>query len=127
MQSTRPLVKLKESERQLPFLVRECNNVVTEVISTKTNRDANFVHQGWSTSAISTSTPWIAPRIAKSNQALGENLWATKRTVVQRLAITFALQDLVPAPQFEEDVLTALRKPSRPERFQALDQVFQLW
>lgn len=101
--------------------------MITEIVPTKTDRDANFAHQGWSASAMSTTTPWIALRIAKSNQAPGEYFWVTKRTTVQRLTVTPAFQDLVPAPEFEEDVLAALGKPSRPEKFQALDQVFQLW
>lgn len=101
--------------------------MITEVVPTKTDRDANFAHHGWSASAISTATPWIASRIAKNNQAPGENLWVTKRMVVQRLVVTLALQDLVPAPEFEQDVLAALGKASSPEKFQELDQVFQLW
>lgn len=101
--------------------------MITEIVPTKTDRNANYAHQGWSTSSISTTTPWIASRIATRNESPGENLWMTKRTVIQRLAINVALQDLVPASELEEDVLAALGKPSNPEKFQALDQVFQLW
>lgn len=76
---------------------------------------------------MSTTAPWVASRIAKSNQALKEEPWVTKRVVVQRLAVNVALQDLERAPEFEKDVLDALGKPTRPEKFQTLDQVFQLW
>ena len=125
--STRQVAKLRDSEQQLPNSIQECNNVITEVVPTKNLRDANFAHQGWSASAISTTAPWIASRIAKSSQAIKEDLWVTKRIVVQRLMVNVALQDLEPAPEFEKDVLDALGKSSMTERFQALDRVFQLW
>ena len=40
-----------------------------------------------------------------------------KRTVVQRLMVNVALQDLEPTPEFEKDVLDVLGKPSVTERF----------
>lgn len=107
--------------------IQEQNNMITKVLSTKTDRDANYAHQGWSTSAMSVTTPWIASRIAKHNRAPKEDAWITKRIVVQRLSVSLALRDVQTNPEFERDVLAALGKSSRLEKFEALDGVFRVW
>lgn len=126
-QSIRQVAKWKTNTQHPPNLFQERNNMINEMVSTQTDRDANFAHQGWSLSARATTTPWIALRIAKNNQPSVDNYWVTKRIVVQRLAINLSLRDLVPTPEFEEDILVALGKQSKFERFQALDEVFQYW
>lgn len=125
--SNRPVARQKADVSQAGFSIQEKNDMNTEVITSANERDANFAHQGWSLSATSTSTPWIVSRIAKRNRTPGKEPWITKRMIVQRLAFTLALQDLEVAPEFEEDIRAALDKPSKLEKFQALNEVFRLW
>lgn len=99
-----------------------------DVVSTQTTREANYAHQGWPASATAMTTPWIASRITRHNQALEQNTeMSTWRRVIQRLAFTIPLHNLSPAPEFEAHVLEALGKPSRMQKFQALNEVFQIW
>lgn len=125
--STPRIARHKYDSRYPPTLIQETNNIMTEVISTRIDRDTNFVHLGWSLSATSTGSPWISSRIASNNQVLQTSDWVTKRTIVQRIAIDIDPQDLEPTPEFETDVRIALGKSNRFECFQALDQVFRLW
>lgn len=101
--------------------------MITEVVSSDNDRDANFARHGWSLAAQSTTTPWITARIAKNRKSSDESLCVTKRFVVQRLAIRVALRNLEPVPEFEEEVVVALGKQSKFEKFQALDEAFQHW
>ncbi|KAF8602191.1 hypothetical protein BDV93DRAFT_217373 [Ceratobasidium sp. AG-I] len=125
-QSIRKVARQAASQSVLNF-IHEHKNLVTKVLLTNTDRDANFAHQGWSTSAMSVTTPWIASRIAKHNRAPKEDSWITRRMVVQRVSVNLTLRDLQPNPEFEGDVVAALGKPSRFEKFQALDEVFRTW
>ncbi|KAG8733071.1 hypothetical protein FRC11_008906 [Ceratobasidium sp. 423] len=47
----------------LPF-VQEMSDFLTETVTTKTERETNYVHHGWSIDAASTISPWISSRIA---------------------------------------------------------------
>ncbi|KAF8602190.1 hypothetical protein BDV93DRAFT_217366 [Ceratobasidium sp. AG-I] len=124
--STRQVAK-RATSRPVPEFVEEHKNLTTKVLLTNTDRDASFTHQGWSASAISVTTPWIMSRIVKHNKAPNEDSWITRRMVVQRLSVNLALLDVEPVPEFEEAVLAALGKPSKFEKFQALDGIFQAW
>jgi hypothetical protein len=127
MPSTRQVAKQKNNAQQPSKFIRELNSMTTNVLSTSTDREANFAHQGWSLSAMSVTAPWIASRIAKNNKVPEKNLWVTKRIVVRRLTVNLTLRDLEATPEFEGDVLAALGKPSKFEKFQALDEVFRVW
>ncbi|CAE6532005.1 unnamed protein product [Rhizoctonia solani] len=52
---------------ELPF-VQEMNDFLTETVTTKTERETNYVHHGWSIDAASTISPWISSRIAARNR-----------------------------------------------------------
>ncbi|CAE7186682.1 unnamed protein product [Rhizoctonia solani] len=42
-------------------VVREINELSTESITTKTERETNYIHHGWSIAAASTTNSWISP------------------------------------------------------------------
>lgn len=125
--STRQVAKQKNNAQQPSSSIREQKNLITNVLLTKTDREANYAHQGWSASAMSVTTPWIASRIAKRNKAPREDIWVTKRIVAQQLTASLTLLDLEPVPEFEGAVLVALGQPNRFERFQAISEVFRVW
>lgn len=106
---------------------QDINEIDTEVITTQSERETNYVHKGWSLSAISTASPWIFSRIANNNQANPSVASVTKRVTVSRLRVDMMLGDLVPVPKFELEVRSALEKQSKAEKFQALYQVFERW
>jgi hypothetical protein len=116
-----------EGEAYSPSWIQEKEDIITEVISTKSDRISNYVHQGWSVSAASTVLPWVSSRAAHTHQANQNGDWTTKRTTIQRLTIDVPVEDLVPAAGFETAVQAALGKPTTLEKFQALNKVFQLW
>lgn len=108
--------------------IREHSEIVTEFIPSKNTREANFIHQDWSTSAASTTSPWIKLRIAKTNEVPPRaHSWVTKRTLVHRLRISPSVEDLVPTLAFADDIRKALANPIRPAIFQALNRKFQYW
>jgi hypothetical protein len=105
------------------------NEIDTEVIKTKNERETTYAHKGWSPSAISTTSPWTLSRIANNNrsQTTSDVSSITKRVIVQRLRVDLPLEDLIPVPEFEADILAALEKPTKFEKFHALYQVFEHW
>lgn len=107
--------------------VREVNDIISEVITSKNEREASLVHQGWSLNAASTTTPWIASRIARHNQRNQDGVWVTKRTIVQRLAFSIPLEELLPEQGFTSDIESALEKPTVYEKFQAVYRAFDIW
>lgn len=107
--------------------LREMNEIDTEVITTKDERQTNYVHQGWSLSALSAASSWTLSRIARNNQENRTAASLTKRVIIQRLQIEFSLDDISPVPGFEEEVRTALGKDGRPEKFHALYQALERW
>ncbi|KAF8593864.1 hypothetical protein BDV93DRAFT_529642, partial [Ceratobasidium sp. AG-I] len=108
---------------------RETNGMVTEIIPTENDRSSNYVHQGWSKSATSTVTPWIASRIANSNrfERLNDELYITKRITLRRVSVNITLEALSPVPEFEISVADALTKSTKLLKFQALNEIFQFW
>ncbi|KAG9080863.1 hypothetical protein FRC06_006059, partial [Ceratobasidium sp. 370] len=109
--------------------VREENRLSTEVIRTSCDRDANYVHEGWSLSTLSTSalSPWSLSRIANRNQTTQEGSWITKRMIIKCLAVNIPLREVKPVPEFEAEVLEALNKSSKVEQFQAVYEAFAYW
>lgn len=124
--SMRPVAKRACGSEGSPF-IREMNNVVTETITTKTEREANYVHQGWTLSACSPLSPWIPARIAGTNRPNPDGAWITKRTIVQRLSLNMQLEELVAVPEFEADIEAALRRPTTFEQLQALYRALHIW
>ncbi|KAG8713592.1 hypothetical protein FRC08_013058 [Ceratobasidium sp. 394] len=126
--STRPVAKCKiEGQHHFPAWISERSDVITEVIQTDNNRDANFIHDGWSQIAADTVPTWTASRIAKNNRATLSGQWTTRRMTFQRLALDIPLPDLVPVSEFEQAVQDALNEQTMPGKHQALDRVFQFW
>lgn len=116
----------KRSSGNLPC-VREMNDIITELITTKNEREANYVHQGWSLPTASLSFPWTASRISRYNQSNRDEVWITKRTIMRRLTFRILLEDLVPDPGFEADIKVALEKPTTYDRFQGVYRALHNW
>ncbi|KDN36065.1 hypothetical protein RSAG8_11087, partial [Rhizoctonia solani AG-8 WAC10335] len=108
-------------------IVQEINDFVTETITTKTQRQTNYIHHGWSIAAASATSPWISSRIAANNQHNSEGTWVTRRALVQRLRVRVAPRDLVPAAEFTAEMEAALKQSTIFKRFEAVYQVFHDW
>ncbi|KAF8748491.1 hypothetical protein RHS01_10815 [Rhizoctonia solani] len=94
--------------------VRETNNIDSDVVSTENRRETNYVHKGWSLSALSTSdkSPWAVSRIARNNQA---NSWirsSTKYVLIQKLRVDLSAEDLSPTVELSKAFEEALERPS---------------
>jgi hypothetical protein len=107
--------------------VQEVDDNVTEMITTSNEREANYVHQGWSLSAASTIPPWASSRITQSDQHNSQGVWITKRILIQRLTFNVSRKELAPVPEFEADIRAALEKPTTAEMFQAVHNTLQDW
>jgi hypothetical protein len=123
--SLRP-VAMRTKSRGDPF-VQEMDDSITEMVTTKNEREANYVHQGWSLSAASTIPLWASSRIANKSQPNPNGVWITKRSVLQRLTFRVLLDELAPMPQFEADMKAALEKPTTSEKFQAVHKTLHIW
>ncbi|CAE6469712.1 unnamed protein product [Rhizoctonia solani] len=110
-----------------PPHTQEISDFLTETITTKTERETNYIHYGWSVSAASITNPWISSRIAANNQHNAEGTWLTRRTQVQRFRVRVSAKDLAPDPEFKSDIEAALRQPTTFERFEAVYQVLHKW
>jgi hypothetical protein len=110
-----------------PPCVREKSDIITELITTEHEREANYVHQGWSVNAASTISPLTSCRITNKNQPNRGSVWVTKRTVAQRLTFRILLEELTPVSEFEADIVTALEKPTTFETFQAIYRALHAW
>ncbi|CAE6479594.1 unnamed protein product [Rhizoctonia solani] len=109
--------------------VRETNNIDSDVVSTENRRETNYVHKGWSLSALSTSdkSPWAVSRIARNNQA---NSWiqsSTKYVLIQKLRVDLSAEDLSPTVELSKAFEEALKRPSLFERSEAVYQIFEQW
>ncbi|KAF8748490.1 Endonuclease Exonuclease Phosphatase [Rhizoctonia solani] len=109
--------------------VRETNNIDSDVVSTENRRETNYVHKGWSLSALSTSdkSPWAVSRIARNNQA---NSWirsSTKYVLIQKLRVDLSAEDLSPTVELSKAFEEALERPSLFERSEAVYQIFEQW
>ncbi|KAG9125510.1 hypothetical protein FRC07_007312, partial [Ceratobasidium sp. 392] len=125
--STQPIAKCKVEEHYyLPAWIRKKYDVITELINTDNTRNATFVHEGWSHIATDVVPPWAALRMARNNRTAASGQWTTKRTTFQRLALDIPLHDLAPVAEFRKAIQGALREPTSLEKFQALDQTFDL-
>ncbi|KDN36069.1 hypothetical protein RSAG8_11091, partial [Rhizoctonia solani AG-8 WAC10335] len=110
-----------------PPLVQEINDFVTESITTKTERETNYIHSGWSIAAASTISPWISSRIAANNQPDAEGTWITRRTLVQRFRVRVSPEDLVPIQEFKAEMETALNRPTIFQQFEAVYRALHKW
>lgn len=124
MKTARPVARRKPGN---PPCIREMNNVITEVITTKNEREANYVHHGWSLAALSDLSPCTLSRIGCHNQPNPDQIRVTKRTIVQRLTFLLSLKELEANPEFEAEVSTAMERPTTFGKFQALYQALHAW
>ncbi|KAG8701178.1 hypothetical protein FRC09_005515 [Ceratobasidium sp. 395] len=103
------------------------HGVNTEVIRTDCDRESNYVHAGWSLSAISNLSPWVLLRSLGQKQASQGVSWVTKRTTIKKRTISISPEELRPCPEFEADIRNALNRLSNVERFQAVHKAFIRW
>ncbi|CAE6335832.1 unnamed protein product [Rhizoctonia solani] len=108
-------------------LVQEVNDISTEIITTHSQRAANYVHHGWSVSAVETISPWTLPRIDAANRQNAEGAWITRRTLARRLRVQVLLEDLAPVPEFVTAIEEALAKSATYERFQDVYRALSRW
>lgn len=127
--STCQIASHKHSSLYPLVTYRETNAIVTEMISTETDRNAKYVHQGWSKSAISTITPWMLSRIENNNhlEPVKDEVSVTKRVMFQRLSVRVTLDALLPVPEFRASIEDALMKPTKFTKFEALQETFRFW
>ncbi|CAE6484447.1 unnamed protein product [Rhizoctonia solani] len=111
----------------LSHRIQETNNIDSEVITTDSVRDTNYVHKGWSLSALSGVSPWTISRIARNNQAIPTSRSITKYVVVQKLRVDLSTDDIAPVPELEEEFRVALGQPTLFEKSQAVYRVFEHW
>ncbi|CUA68618.1 hypothetical protein RSOLAG22IIIB_07994 [Rhizoctonia solani] len=112
---------------QEPPLVQEINDFVTESITTKTEREANYIHSGWSLDAVSAINPWISSRIAFNNQPNAEGTWITRRTLIHRFRLRISPGELTPVPEFRTEVEAALNRLTVFQQFEAVYQALHKW
>lgn len=110
-----------------PFGFRESDDIATEILNTSHERETNYVHQGWLPATIKEISPWTAYRISRRDQVDRDIASVTKHIIRPRLRVALVLEDLEPAPEFEDDVRAALGKTIKLEKFQELRKVFARW
>ncbi|KAH7333549.1 hypothetical protein B0J17DRAFT_675792 [Rhizoctonia solani] len=110
----------------VPF-IQEINRVLTETITTHKQREANYVHHGWSVAAVATVSPWTLSRIDATDRHNEEGTWITRRTLAQRLKVQVLPEDLAPTPEFKAAIEEALKQPTTLEKFRAVDRALNRW
>jgi hypothetical protein len=125
--SMRPVARRKPEGSYVP--VETMSDIITEEITAKNEREANYAHHGWSLVATAAIPPWTSSRMTNNNlKPLNrEELWITKRFMLRRLAFELLVEDLEPVPEFEADVKNALAKSSNYEKFHAFYRVLHIW
>ncbi|KAG8777534.1 Zymogen granule protein 16 B [Ceratobasidium sp. 428] len=98
-----------------------------EVIHTRTDRDSNYVHHGWSLDAATTLPPWSVSRVERGCQVIRRGSWTTKRATARRLAVKIPLDDIIPAEEFEAEIAASLDQTTDFERFQKLNEALDRW
>ncbi|CAE6516488.1 unnamed protein product [Rhizoctonia solani] len=122
--TTRPVAKFVGIK---PPFVQEVHDILTEAVTARTEREANYVHHGWSIGAIATLSPWTMSRIAANNQPNPKGAWVTRRTLVPRLSLRLSVNELAPVPEFEDAVKEALKEPTIFGQFRAVYRVLHEW
>ncbi|CAE6398478.1 unnamed protein product [Rhizoctonia solani] len=110
-----------------PLCIQETNNIDSEVVTTDNSRDGNYVHKGWSLSALSDKSPWTISRITRNNQVNSISRSITKCVIVQKIRVDLSIDDITPVPALEEMFSMALGKPTLYEKSQAVYQLFEHW
>ncbi|CUA70438.1 hypothetical protein RSOLAG22IIIB_04176 [Rhizoctonia solani] len=108
-------------------IIQATNNSLTEVITTHSKRESNYVHHGWSVGAIATVCPWTSSRIYATNRYSPSGTWVTRRTFVQRLRVRVLPQDLAPVQEFEATIKEALSQSTKFEKFRAVHHALDRW
>ncbi|KDN37964.1 hypothetical protein RSAG8_09815, partial [Rhizoctonia solani AG-8 WAC10335] len=111
----------------LPPSIQETNNIDSDVITTENTRDANYVHKGWSLSALSDKSPWTISRITRNNQVNHTSRSITKCVIVQKIRVDLSIDDITPVPALEEAFRVALGQRTIFEKSQAVYRVFEHW
>ncbi|ELU45111.1 hypothetical protein AG1IA_00855 [Rhizoctonia solani AG-1 IA] len=110
-----------------PPFVQETNDFFIENIATTTERDTNYVHQGWSIDATSTISPWALSRTITQNGPNNSGAWITRRTVIKRLSVQVSLTDLVSTSEFQDEIEVALSQPTVFQQFRGVYRTFHGW
>ncbi|KAF8668393.1 carbohydrate binding [Rhizoctonia solani] len=108
---------------------RETNNIDSDFITTQNTRETNYVHKGWSLSALlaSDKSPWAISRIARNHQMSSCIRSSTKYFLIQKLRIDLSAEDLSPTAELDKAFREALERPSLFERSEAVYQIFEQW
>ncbi|CUA73194.1 hypothetical protein RSOLAG22IIIB_05197 [Rhizoctonia solani] len=109
-----------------PF-IEEKNDILTEIVTTRHKQESNYVHQGWSVGAATTTSPWTQSRIDATNRYNAGGTWTTRRTLAIRLRAQVLLEDLTPAPEFVVAIEEALTRSSIFEKFQGVYRTLNRW
>ncbi|CAE6463352.1 unnamed protein product [Rhizoctonia solani] len=109
-----------------PF-IEEKNDILTEIVTTRHKQESNYVHQGWSVGAATTTSPWTQSRIDATNRYNAGGTWTTRRTLAIRLRAQVLLEDLTPAPEFVAAIEEALTRSSIFEKFQGVYRTLNRW
>jgi hypothetical protein len=110
-----------------PQLVQETNDVIIHNTITTTERNTNYIHQGWSADAASTICPWASSRIAANNQSNAAGTWLTRCTLVKRFSVQVSLTDLAAVSEFRGEIEAALRRPTVFQQFEAVYRALHEW
>ncbi|KAJ1305809.1 hypothetical protein OPQ81_010538 [Rhizoctonia solani] len=107
--------------------VRAMNKVISETITTYSQREANYVHHGWSVGAVAVVSPWTISRVDATNRQNAGGTWVTRRTLAQRLGVRVLLEDLTPVPEFKKAIEEALARPTIFEKLRAVYCALDRW
>ncbi|KAG8777031.1 hypothetical protein FRC12_000572 [Ceratobasidium sp. 428] len=107
--------------------VKDERSLTAEVVRTGCDRDSNYVHAGWSLSAIANPSPWISLRTPDQKLNSSAGPWITKRRILKRFIINIPPEELRPSPEFEGDIQSALSEQNTAQKLQAVCKAFKRW
>ncbi|KAG8793424.1 hypothetical protein FRC12_002799 [Ceratobasidium sp. 428] len=107
--------------------VEDERSLTAEVVRTSSDRDSNYVHAGWSLSAIANPSPWISLRASDQKLNSPAGPWITKRRILKRFIINIPPEELRPSPEFEGDIQSALSEQNTAQKLQAVCKAFKRW
>ncbi|CAE6439774.1 unnamed protein product [Rhizoctonia solani] len=105
----------------------DTSDLSTNIFISKSQRELNYSHRGWSLGAIRTISPWTSSRIAANNQPNQAGTWYTRIIKSKRVRVEVLLEDLTAAPEFEAAIQEALELPTVFEKFQAVYHALNRW
>ncbi|KAG8738215.1 hypothetical protein FRC11_001554, partial [Ceratobasidium sp. 423] len=120
---SRPVAVLRDSDTDK---ITEINESVTEDIYPETELDAHHAVLGWPSPDRLPSKPGDVTALG-DQRTLGTGTWASRRFMIQRVAVNLAPEDLRPVEPFVDAIETALSKETHVLQIRALQRVFATW